>query len=158
MVLMKQTLAHQQQQTKYLQRQQAVAVMSRCSSCILPANSLCSCILGYMWVASTTTRGRRRLRKPLSHLGRSEASQWVGTPWRGNTRSGLYLGQLGFLLHFPPTPPTPPNRPLTWFPWRALPLWNLSNLKQPSLPWTKWMESWCLAGTLRWALTLCHPS
>merc|ERR1712088_828965 len=29
MVLMKQTLAHQQQQTKYLQRQQAVAVMSR---------------------------------------------------------------------------------------------------------------------------------
>ena len=29
MVLMKQTLAHQQQQTKYLQRQQAVAIMSR---------------------------------------------------------------------------------------------------------------------------------
>ena len=29
MVLMKQTLAHQQQQTKYLQRQQAVSIMSR---------------------------------------------------------------------------------------------------------------------------------
>jgi hypothetical protein len=29
MVLMKQTLAHQQQQTKYLERQQAVAIMSR---------------------------------------------------------------------------------------------------------------------------------
>merc|ERR1719357_927058 len=29
MVLMKQTLAHQQQQTKYLQRQQAISMMSR---------------------------------------------------------------------------------------------------------------------------------
>ena len=30
LVLMKQTMAHQQQQTKYLQRQQAVSIMSRC--------------------------------------------------------------------------------------------------------------------------------
>ena len=29
LVLMKQTMAHQQQQTKYLQRQQAVSIMSR---------------------------------------------------------------------------------------------------------------------------------
>ena len=39
MVLMKQTLAHQQQQTKYLQRQQAVAVMSRSGLVI------CQCII-----------------------------------------------------------------------------------------------------------------
>ena len=155
MVLMKQTLAHQQQQTKYLQRQQAVAVMSRCSTCILPGKYSCLCILGYMWVASTTTRGKRRLRKPLSHLGRSEASQWVGIPWQENTRSGLHLANRIPALF---VPPLPPNLLLTLFTWRALPLWNLSNLKQPSWPWTKWMESWCLAGTLRWVLTPCHPS
>ena len=34
LVLMKQTMAHQQQQTKYLQRQQAVSIMSRC--CRIP--------------------------------------------------------------------------------------------------------------------------
>ena len=95
MVLMKQTLAHQQQQTKYLQRQQAVAVMSRSGL----VNSLCLiCVTCRIYVGCINYDTREEeIKKAFVTFGpiRSITMSWDSMTGKHKVRCHFILFAIG---------------------------------------------------------------
>ena len=91
MVLMKQTLAHQQQQTKYLQRQQAVAVMSRSGGLVIGQHIDCVTCRIYVGCINYDTR-EEEIKKAFVTFGpiRSITMSWDSMTGKHKVRCNYY--------------------------------------------------------------------